>query len=58
VADAFNKADTETISNLYADNAVNHQVANEPIIGKKAIRQMFATEFAKCRNDLYSRKHF
>lgn len=44
--DAFNNADTETISNLYADNAINHQVANEPIIGKEAIRQMFVTEFA------------
>ena len=44
--DAFNRADTEAISNLYADNATNHQVANEPIIGKEAIRQMFATEFA------------
>jgi limonene-1,2-epoxide hydrolase len=44
--DAFNRGDTETISSLYADNATNHQVANEPIIGKEAIRQMFATEFA------------
>lgn len=45
--DAFNQADTEAISNLYADNATNHQVTNEPVIGKDAIRQMFATEFAK-----------
>ena len=44
--DAFNRADTEKISSLYADNATNHQVANEPIIGKEAIRQMFASEFA------------
>lgn len=44
--DAFNNADTETISDLYADNAVNHQVANEPIVGKEAIRKMFASEFA------------
>ena len=43
---AFNQADTETISNLYADNATNHQVAYEPIVGKEAIRQMFATEFS------------
>lgn len=39
--DAFNKGDTEAISNLYADSATNHQVANEPVIGKEAIRQMF-----------------
>jgi len=44
--DAFNRADVEAISNLYADNAINHQVANEPVTGKAAIRQMFATEFA------------
>ena len=43
---AFNRADTETISALYADNAINHQVANEPVIGKAAIRQMFTNEFA------------
>ena len=43
---AFNQADIETISALYADDAVNHQVANEPVIGKSAIKQMFANEFA------------
>ena len=45
--DAFNNADMETISNLYADHAINHQVANEPIIGKELIREMFASEFSK-----------
>ncbi|NJM93848.1 MAG: nuclear transport factor 2 family protein [Cytophagales bacterium] len=43
--DAFNKADLETISDLYADNAVNHQVANDPVIGKPAIKEMFKREF-------------
>jgi len=43
---AFNHADIEEISSLYADNAINHQVANEPVIGKSAIRQMFTNEFA------------
>lgn len=43
---AFNAADVDAISELYADNATNHQVANEPIVGKDAIRKMFATEFA------------
>ena len=45
--DAFNNADAEIISNLYADNATNHQVANEPIIGKEGIKQMFKIEFSK-----------
>ncbi len=43
--DAFNKADLETISDLYADNAVNHQVANDPVVGKPAIKEMFKREF-------------
>jgi limonene-1,2-epoxide hydrolase len=43
--DAFNDADVETISNLYSDDAVNHQVANEPVIGKEAIKTMFANDF-------------
>jgi len=43
--DAFNKADLEAISDLYADNAVNHQVANDPVIGKPAIKDMFKGEF-------------
>ena len=30
--DCFNKADAYHIAELYATNAVNHQVANEPII--------------------------
>lgn len=43
--DAFNKADLEAISELYADNAINHQVANDPVVGKSAIMEMFADEF-------------
>jgi hypothetical protein len=44
--EAFNRADTDTIAALYADDAINHQVANEPVVGKAAIKQMFASEFA------------
>lgn len=44
--DAFNKADTEAISSLYAEDAINHQVVNVPVVGKEAIKQMFAREFA------------
>jgi hypothetical protein len=43
----FNKADVETLSNFYDENAVNHQVANEPVTGKDAIKKMFAEEFSK-----------
>ena len=43
---AFNAADLETISDFYSDDAINHQVANEPVLGKPAIRDMFMAEFA------------
>ena len=44
--DCFNAADASRIVELYADDAVNHQVANEPIAGKAALYEMFANEFA------------
>jgi len=47
--EAFNRADIEAIAALYADNAINHQVVNEPVIGKSAIKQMFANEFASAK---------
>ena len=47
--DAFNNADVDKISNLYDENAVNHQVANEPVVGKPAIRKMFEQEFSAAK---------
>ncbi len=44
--DVFNQGDAERIADFYHDDAVNHQVANQIVTGKSAIRQMFATEFA------------
>ncbi|MGH7907650.1 MAG: nuclear transport factor 2 family protein [Candidatus Binataceae bacterium] len=45
--DAFNRADSEALSALYSENAVNHQVAESPVRGRDAIRKMFADEFAR-----------
>ncbi len=45
--DAFNKGDANLIADFYAENAINHQVANAPVEGKEAIRKMFATEFSQ-----------
>ena len=45
--EAFNAADPEAISSLYAEDAVNHQVANEPVFGRAAIQDMFAREFSR-----------
>lgn len=44
---AFNAVDVDKLGNLYAENAINHQVANEPLVGRLAIKQMFIDEFAK-----------
>jgi len=43
--EAFNNADVEALASLYADGAINHQVANKPIEGKKAIIDMFRKDF-------------
>ena len=47
--DAFNASDVDMISSLYDNNATNHQVANEPVVGVVAIREMFANEFATAK---------
>ena len=47
--DAFNSADVETIASLYDDNAINHQVANDPVVGKSAIKNMFEQEFSQAK---------
>lgn len=44
--DVFNKADAGALAELYHDDAINHQVNTQPLEGKEAIRNMFATEFA------------
>ena len=45
--DAFNHADVEALSAMYADDAVNHQVAESPVEGRAEIRKMFEAEFAQ-----------
>ena len=47
--DRFNAADAARLADLYAENAVNHQVANEPVVGKNAIYEMFVNEFAAAK---------
>ena len=47
--EAFNNADVETLTGFYDGNAVNHQVANEPVEGRDAIKKMFAAEFAAAK---------
>lgn len=42
----FNKGDARNIAELYHPDAINHQVANDPVEGKIEIRNLFETEFA------------
>jgi hypothetical protein len=44
---AFNKADALALAEFYHEDAINHQVANEPVEGKYAIQKMFTDEFSK-----------
>lgn len=45
--EAFNKGDADTIAEFYADDAVNHQVAESKVVGRDSIRQMFSAEFSR-----------
>ncbi len=42
----FNNGNAEDIAELYHEDAVNHQIANDPVTGKNAIREMFSKEFS------------
>jgi len=47
--DAFNRADVATLAAMYSENATNHQVAERPVVGRAAIRNMFVNEFARAK---------
>ena len=42
----FNKGDATAIAELYHEDAVNHQVTQNPVEGRAAIPEMFEQEFA------------
>jgi limonene-1,2-epoxide hydrolase len=44
--EAFNRADADALASFYAEDAINHQVAESPVVGREAIRGMFADGFA------------
>lgn len=47
--DAFNRADVDALATFYTEDAVNHQVAESPLYGRQAIREMFASGFAAAK---------
>ena len=45
--DLFNEADAQGLAELYHEDAVNHQVAKDQVIGREAIQKMFEAEFSE-----------
>ncbi len=43
--DTFNNADAKALSEFYTDDATNHQVVSDPVIGMNSIYQRFVEEF-------------
>ena len=46
---AFNRSDADALAAFYSEGAVNHQVAEAPISGRPAIRDMFLAGFASAK---------
>ena len=44
--EAFNRADSDALAAMYAKDAMNHQVAESPVVGRDQIREMFRAGFA------------
>jgi limonene-1,2-epoxide hydrolase len=47
--EAFNRGNADEIAGFYTENAVNHQVVNEPVEGRAAIHAMFKREFGAAK---------
>lgn len=43
----FNAADAAGLADLYHEDAINHQITQEPVAGRAAIKAMFEREFAQ-----------
>ena len=46
LVELFNKNDANGLAELYHDDAINHQVVNDPVLGKESIKEMYKEEFA------------
>ena len=44
--EAFNRGDADEMAAFYAEDAVNHQTPQDPVVGRPALREMFARDFA------------
>ncbi|CAN5116851.1 hypothetical protein BH11BAC5_BH11BAC5_16160 [soil metagenome] len=55
---AFNRADVNSLGDLYAENAINHQVVNEPVVGQRGLKKCLNRNFRKPKWFVYRRKFF
>ncbi len=44
---AFNRANADEVASYYAQNATNHQIVQEAVVGREAIHAMFTREFKR-----------
>lgn len=44
--EVFNTGNAVEIASFYHEDAINHQVTNDPVVGRQAIQKMFSDEFA------------
>src|SRR5271170_290114 len=47
--EAFNRADVDALVSFYEEHAINHQVAESPVQGRVAMREMFKNGFAAAK---------
>ncbi len=47
--ECFNRADVKGLAELYHEDAINHQVAYPPVVGRESIHKVLATEFANTK---------
>lgn len=53
----FNAADADGLAALYHEDAINHQVATDPVVGRAAILERFKQEFANAEMVCIARLH-
>ncbi|MER3498569.1 MAG: steroid delta-isomerase [Chitinophagaceae bacterium] len=47
--DVFNEANPEKLAAFYSEDAINHQVVQEPLVGREAIQKFFEQAFAEAK---------
>jgi ketosteroid isomerase-like protein len=47
--EAFNRADVDVLTSFYSSDATNHRVAESPVVGRAAIREMLDKGFVNAK---------